>query len=319
MSLSVVIINAYYPHYEVEKKILSPFDAEISHVTTGNDLLKTIEAARFADAIMTRETELPLQFIDELQKCKVIVRYGVGVDNIDLQAAARKKIFVANVKDYGTETVAEHAVALMFAVARRIVTRDQEVRKGIWDVGAAQPLYSFMDKTVGIIGCGKIGKAFLRKVSALGFRKALVYDPFITELEGAEMMDIDTVFRESDVISLHMPLTSESRHIINEEVISQMKPNAILINTSRGGLVDEVSLANALRENRIYGAGIDVFETEPPSLTHPCFALKNVVVSDHTGWYSVESLEILQRKAAEEVARVFSNQQPLSWVNRWKE
>lgn len=319
MGLRVVILNAHYPHYEVEKKILAPFDAEISHVVTGNDLSKSIEAVRFADAILTRETELPRQLIDELQNCKIIVRYGVGVDNIDLKAAAARKIYVANVNDYGTETVAEHALALMFAVARRIVTRDADVRRGIWDVGASEPLYSFMGKTMGVVGCGKIGRAFLRKVSALGFGRILAYDPYAPECEGAEMSDLNTLFSQSDIISLHIPLTDETRHVIGEELISRMKPSAILINTSRGGLIDEHALVKALQENRITGAGIDVFEKEPPSLTHPYFLLKNVVVSDHTGWYSVESLELLQRKAAEEVARVFSEQQPLSWVNHWKE
>lgn len=319
MGLHVVILNAYYPHYEVEKSVLAPFDAEISHVVTGNDLSKSIEAVRFADAILTRETELPRQLIDELENCKVIVRYGVGVDNIDLKAAAARKIYVANVNDYGTETVAEHALALMFAAARRIVTRDADVRRGIWNVGAAEPVYSFVGKTAGVVGCGKIGRAFLHKISALGFGKVLVYDPYANQCEGAEMAGLDMLFAQSDIISLHMPLTDETRQIIGEKLISGMKPNAILINTSRGGLIDEKYLVKALQENRIAGAGIDVFETEPPSLAHPYFTLKNVVVSDHTGWYSVESLELLQRKAAEEVARVFSNRQPLSWVNHWKE
>lgn len=319
MGLRVVILNAYYPHYEVEKSILAPFDAEVSHIVTGDDLSKSIEAVRFADAIMTRETELPRQLIDELQNCKVIVRYGVGVDNIDLKAAADRKIYVANVNDYGTETVAEHALALMFAVARRVVARDTDVRSGKWNIGASEPLYSFMGKTVGIVGCGKIGRAFLHKVSALGFGRVLAYDPYAYECEGAEIADLNTLFSQSDIISLHMPLTDETRHIVGEELISRMKPSAILINTSRGGLIDENALVKALKEKLIFGAGIDVFEQEPPSLIHPYFLLKNVVVSDHTGWYSVESLELLQRKAAEEVARVFSNQQPLSWVNHWKE
>ncbi|NLP31201.1 MAG: C-terminal binding protein [Clostridiales bacterium] len=319
MGLSVVIINANYPHYEVEKSVLAPFDAKVSHVVTGNNLSKTIEAAQFADAIMTRETELPRQLIDKLENCKVIVRYGVGVDNIDLEAAARKKIYVANVKDYGTETVAEHAIALMFAVARRVVSRDRSVRNGRWDIGANEPLYSFVGKTVGIVGCGRIGKAFLRKISSLGFAKILVYDPYIDFCEGAEMTDLATLFESSDVISLHLPLSEDNKHLINEDLISRMKKNSIIINTSRGALIDEKHLIKALEEEKIFGAGLDVFESEPPPLSHPLFSLENVVVSDHTGWYSVESLELLQRKAAEEVARVFSNQPPLSWVNRWKE
>ncbi|MDD4495076.1 MAG: C-terminal binding protein [Eubacteriales bacterium] len=317
MSKKVIIINAYYPDYEVEKSILSEFGAEVSHVDTGKNLQRTIEAARFADAVMTRETELPRQFIESLEKCRVIVRYGVGVDNIDLAAAKERGIYVANVGDYGTETVAEHAVALMFAVARRITVRDADVRNGAWDIGAAEPLYSFVGKTLGVAGCGKIGRAFIRKASALGFERILGFDPYVSALEGVEMTDMRNLLSSSDIISLHMPLTDENRHIINSEVFGLMKRKAILVNTSRGGLIDEAALVDALREDRIFGAGIDVYEHEPPYKDNPLFKLKNVTLSDHTGWYSVDSLALLQRKAALEVARVFKGEQPNSWVNRW--
>lgn len=317
MSKKVVIINACYPNYEVERGILDEFDAEVSHVVTGSNLQKTIEAARFANAIMTRETELPRQLVESLMNCKVIVRYGVGVDNIDLAAAKEKGIYVANVGDYGTETVAEHAIALMFAVARRIASRDADVRNGAWDVGAEEPLYSFVGKVLGVVGCGKIGCAFIKKASSLGFTKILGFDPYISGLDGVQMTDLDTILSSSDVISLHMPLTANSQHLINAEKIGIMKQNAILINTSRGGLIEEAALVNALKENKIFGAGIDVFEHEPPAKDNPLFKLKNVTVSDHTGWYSVESLALLQKKAAMEVARVFRGEQPQSWVNRW--
>lgn len=320
MSKSVVIVNANYPHYEVEQEVLAPFDAKVEHVSTGADLAKTIEAVRRADAVMTRETQLPAQLIDALEQCRVIVRYGVGVDNIDLAAAARRHIYVANVGDYGTETVAEHAVALMFAAARRIVSRDRAVRLGAWDVGAKEPMYSFVGKTLGLAGCGKIGRAFLKKVSCLGFARVLVYDPYVKEMEGAELVaDLDEIFRASDVVSLHMPLTPETRHAVDARRIGLMKSTAILVNDSRGGLVDETALADALRGGRLFAAGIDTFEQEPPALDNPLFALDNVVVSDHTGWYAVESLGLLQRKAAQEVARVFAGEEPLSWVNPWKE
>lgn len=317
MSKKVAIINAYYPNYDVERSILAEFDAEVSHYVTDKNLEKTIEAARFADAIMTRETELPRRFIESLENCKVIVRYGVGVDNIDLEAAKERGIYVANVGDYGTETVAEHTVALMFAVARRIAGRDAAVREGAWDIGAAEPLYSFVGKILGVAGCGKIGRAFIKKASSLGFSRILCYDPYVSEIEGSEMTDLDTLLSSSDVISLHMPLTPETKHLINDESIEKMKRNVILVNTSRGGLIHEESLANALKANRIFGAGIDVYENEPPSRNNPLFKLKNVTVSDHTGWYSVESLSLLQSKAAMEVARVFRGEQPQSWVNRW--
>jgi D-3-phosphoglycerate dehydrogenase len=131
------------------------------------------------------------------------------------------------------------------------------------------------------------------------------------------MTDLDTLFRNADFISLHMPLTKDTVHIINKKTLSSMKPGAVIINTSRGGLINQEDMAEALRQNRIFGAGIDVFEQEAPAKNNPFFSLKNVIVSDHTGWYSVESLEKLQYKAAMETARALKNEEPESWVNRW--
>jgi len=316
MSKKVAIINAYYPDYENEKRILAPFDAEVTHTVTGDDLEKTIAAARDADAVMTRETKLPREFMESLDHCQVIVRYGVGVDNIDLDAARECGIEVANVGNYGTDVVAEHAVALMFAAARRIVTRDADVRAGKWDIGAAEPLISFTGKTLGVIGCGAIGRAFIKKVSGLGFGQVLGYDPYIKSVDGVVMSDLDTIFKNADVISLHMPLTPETRHMVNADRFAQMKNSAIIINDARGGLIDETALVTALKTGQIFAAGIDVFEQEPPEISDELFSLKNVVVSDHTGWYAVESLARLQSMAAEEIARVFSGEEPKSWVNK---
>lgn len=316
MSKKVAIINAYYPDYENEKRILAPFDAEVTHTVTGDDLEKTIAAARDADAVMTRETKLPREFMESLDHCQVIVRYGVGVDNIDLDAARECGIKVANVGNYGTDVVAEHAVALMFAAARRIVTRDADVRAGKWDIGAAEPLISFTGKTLGVIGCGAIGRAFIKKVSGLGFGQVLGYDPYIKSVEGVVMSDLDTIFKNADVISLHMPLTPETRHMVDADRFAQMKNTAIIINDARGGLIDETALVTALKTGQIFAAGIDVFEQEPPEVSDELFSLKNVVVSDHTGWYAVESLARLQSMAAEEIARVFSGEEPKSWVNK---
>ena len=316
MPKQVVLINVNYPNYDVEKRILSPLDAQITHVVTRDDLNASIEAARLADAVMTRETLLPKEFIEALKQCKVIVRYGVGVDNIDLETARKRSIYVANVGDYGTETVADHAIALMYGVARRIVQRDRDVRNGAFDIGAKEPLYSFGGKTLGVAGCGKIGRALIKKCSCLGFDKILGYDPYVEKVDGARMTDLAELLENADVVTLHMPLTPEVKHIINRETLKKMKPNAILVNTSRGGLVKQDDLVEALEQNKIFGAGIDVYEQEPPTDAR-LFALKNVIVSDHTGWYSVESLEKLQYKAAMEVARVFRGEKPESWVNRW--
>ena len=317
MSKKVVLINVNYPDYKVEKSVLEPLDAEISHVVTLNDLSATIEAARFADAVMVRETLLPKAFIEALENCKIIARYGVGVDNVDLETARARHIYVTNVVDYGTGTVADHAIALMYAVARRVAQRDQDVRKGSWDIGAREPLFSMDGKTLGILGCGKTGRALARKCSSLGFSQILGHNHNVTHIDGIKMTDLNTLLENADILSLNMPLNPETRHIISAKTLELMKPDAIIINTSRGGLVNQKDLAEALEQNRIFGAGIDVFEQEPPAGDNPLFSLKNVVVSDHTAWYSVESLGKLQYKAAMEVARVFKGEEPESWVNRW--
>ncbi len=316
--LRVVIINAHYPNYEAEREILSPFRFELEHFDTKGDLVKTAKAVKNADAVMIRETPIGEEVISAMERCKIIVRYGVGVDNIDLDAARKRRIYVANVPAYGSDQVADHALALLMAVARRIVTRDRYVRNGAWGIGAKERIYAFGGRTVGIVGYGKIGRAFHRKVSGLGFARTLVYDPYIAEPEpGIEFADLDTLCSQADVISIHAPLSADNHHLINRARLSLMKSNAILINTSRGGLVDELELAEVLRKGEIFGAGVDVFEKEPPEPNHPLFALESAIVTDHTGWYSEESLRDLQKKAAREVARVFSGERPNSWVNSW--
>jgi D-3-phosphoglycerate dehydrogenase / 2-oxoglutarate reductase len=317
--LKVVVINADYPHYEIEKDILNPFSINLLAVNTNSDA-ELIDAIQDADAVLVRETVLNKKIISAMESCTVIVRYGVGVDNIDLDAAREKGIYVANVPDYGSEEVADQALALLMSVSRRIVTRDRDVRNGKWSIGAKEPIHSFNGKTLGIVGFGRIGRTFHRKVSGLGFGKVLVYDPFLKDEEsGITKADIETLCLESDVISIHSPLTKDNYHLINAEMLSLMKSSAILINTSRGGLIDEEALSKALEKHMIFGAGLDVFETEPADLSSPLFQLNNIVVTDHTGWYSEESLQDLQRKAAQEVARVFSGDKPISWVNCWED
>jgi len=315
----VVILNAYYPEYSIEHAILDPLGVEVVVEEPGKgDVDAIIAAVKDASAIITRETEIDARIIDELENCKAIVRYGIGVDNFDLEAAKAKGIYVANTPTYGCDAVAEQAVALMFGSMRRIATRDADVRAGKWDIGNAEVMYGFGGKTLGVVGLGRIARAFMKKVSGLGWARVLGYDPYVEQLEGVELVDLDTLFAEADVISLHSPLTPETHHMVDAARLAMMKPNAVLVNTSRGGLIDTQALADALQAGKILGAGIDVFEEEPPAADNPLFACRNAVLSDHTGWYSVESLENLHRMAAEEVARVLNGEKPVSWVNRWE-
>ena len=314
----VVALDVGYADYDRERAVLEPLGAKLDEVFCEGDLARTVEAVRDADAVMLREAPLPASVVERLERCRVIVRYGVGVDNVDLAAAAARHIYVANVPDYGVDEVSLHTLALLLAVTRRIASRDRDVRAGAWNVGARETMYRLAGGTLGLIGYGRIGESFHRKTAGLDFARTLVADPALTAPPaGTELATPEEVCRQADVVSLHAPLTPQTRHMIDARQLALMKPTAILINASRGGLIDEAALAEALKQGRLHGAGLDVFESEPPPADHPLLSAPNVVVSDHTAWYSEASVGDLQRKAAEEVARVFQGELPRNWVNRW--
>jgi D-3-phosphoglycerate dehydrogenase len=245
------------------------------------------------------------------------VRYGIGVDNVDLDAARERHIYVANVPDYGAEEVSDQALALLLGVVRRVATRDRAVRAGAWNVSRSEKMYRVAGCTLGLVGYGRIARTFERKMRGMGVSRVIVFDPYAAATAGVELVPLDALCREADFISVHAPLTPETRHLLGRREFESMKPTAIVVNTARGPLIDEAALVDALRSRRILGAGIDVYESEPPRPDHPLFALDNAVLSDHTGWYSEESVNELQTKAAEEVARVFRGDVPRHWLNRW--
>jgi D-3-phosphoglycerate dehydrogenase len=315
----VVVLDEGYGDTKIEQAVLQSYGARVVERPCHGDAVEVRRAVAGANAVLVRESPVDAEAIANMPECRAIVRYGVGVDNIDRAFAASRGIYVANVPDYGVEEVSDHALALLFAVARRVVSRDRAVRDGAWNVARTEPMHRLAGGTLGLIGYGRIGHAFHRKARALGYARTLVYDPYLREPpEGIELVDVDHLCREADVVSLHAPLTENSHHILDNDRLSLMKPTAIVVNTSRGGLIDTTALQRALASGRIFGAGLDVFEQEPPGADHPLFALPNVVLSDHTGWYSEESVRDLRRKAAEEIARVFSGEEPRNWVNRWE-
>lgn len=315
----VVIIDDGYETYDVETSILAAVGATVQVTPCHGDAGKVIAATAQADAVLVRESPVNAAVIDAMQRCKVIVRYGIGVDNIDQKAAAAKHIHVANVPDYGVEEVSDHALALLLTIARRTNTRDVAVRQGAWNVSRAEPMYRMQGSTLGLIGYGRIARALERKMRAIGATRVLVYDPWVKpgQYPDIELTDVDTLCAEADYVSLHCPLTEQNHHIVDAKRIAAMKPHAIVVNTARGGLIDEDALADALAGRRLLGAGIDVFEKEPLRADHPLKQCANAVLTDHTAWYSEQSVAELQRKAAEEAARVLSGQAPLNWLNRW--
>jgi D-3-phosphoglycerate dehydrogenase len=315
----VVVVDGGYESYDIEKRVLAPLDADVIIDPCHGDPARIKVATAEADAVMVRESPIDAEAIASMRRCQIIARYGIGVDNVDLAAARERGIFVSNVPDYGVEEVSDHALALLLSVTRRIVTRDRAVRSGAWNVSPGEKIYRISGRVLGLVGYGRVARAFARKMRGLGVARVLVYDPLLeaSAFAGVESVGLNSLCQESDFISLHAPLTRDTSHIINSTHIALMKPTAILVNTARGGLIEERALVEALRSRRIFGAGIDVFEHEPPGKNHLLFALDNVVLSDHTAWYSEESIADLQTKAAEEVARVLQGEPPKHWVNRW--
>ncbi len=318
---TIAILEPGYAAYDTEASVLAEQDVQIAPVGPETEAVPALRALDPV-AILVRERTVDAAVIDACPNLKVVVRYGVGVDNIDMDYAQSRGIYVANVPDYGAETeVSEHALALYLAVQRRIPSRDAEVRQGQWGIGQAALIPSREYATLGLIGCGKIGLQAAQKFRALGFSSVLVFDPYLPD-DAANAADVRKVglaelCETADVISLHAPLTSETRHILNADHIALMKPTSIVINVSRGGLVDEAALADALNQGRIFGAGIDVFEQEPVDPDNPLLHSANTIVSDHAAWYSERSVAVLQRNAAEEITRVLNGDQPKSWKNPW--
>jgi D-3-phosphoglycerate dehydrogenase / 2-oxoglutarate reductase len=316
-SRRVVVLDDGYDSYEAERSLFATAGAELVLRPCKGQAEAVAEAIRDADAALVRESPVSAKAIANAPNLRAIVRYGIGVDNVDQFAARERHVYVANVPDYGTEDVADHALALLMAVMRRVVTRDRAVREGHWFTGSSQKIYRPMGRTLGLVGYGRIARAFERRVRALGVTTVLVHDPMAQLPDSVTAASMTELAARSDYLSIHAPLTPVTRHIVSRDVIARMKPTAIVVNTARGPLIDEAALTDALRAGRIFGAGLDVFETEPPASDNPLFALPNVVLADHAGWYSEESVADLQRKAAQEVLRVLEGGRPVNWLNPW--
>lgn len=250
-----------------------------------------------------------------LPELELVVRYGVGVNNIDLAAAARHGVAVCNVPDYGIQEVASHALALMMALTRKIVQMDAQVRSGGWDYGAGVPIKRGRETTVGIIGLGRIGSCFAELVRPFGGRiLGCDIDQARRGPDFVERVELGTLLRESDVISIHSNLET-SRHLIDAERLRMMNPTAFLINVSRGGIIDEAALAQALNAGIIAGAGIDVTAQEPLEADSPLRTAKNIILTPHIAWYSEEASSDLKTKTAEEAARYLTGQPLKNRVN----
>jgi len=272
-----------------------------------------------ADALLVQWAPITARVIESLpETCGLIVRIGIGYDNVDLRAARDRGIDVCNVPDYCTDEVADHTMALALALLRQIGQTDDRTRGGSWRITTDRPIKSFSEQTFVTIGFGRIARAVLDRARGFRFKLAAV-DPHVTAGEfddaGVTKLELDEAFRQADVLALHCGLYDDTYHLINAPRIETMKPAAVIVNTSRGGLVDATALASALSEGRLAGAGLDVYETEPLPEDSPLRSAPNTLLTSHVAWYSTDSIIRLRELAAKEIVRYINGEQLLHVVN----
>ena len=310
----IIITDCDHPSVEIEKKILSEINPELTLETckTEEDV---IAVASDADGIINQYAPITRRVIESLKRCKVIARYGVGVDNIDIEAATEQHIIVANVPDYCLDEVSTHALGLILASARKIIFLDRKVRERTWDFKIAKPLFRTQGKILGLFGLGRIARMVAQKALGFGF-KVIAFDPYVSEANSKiEMVALKRLLSDSDFLSIHVPLTDETRHSFSENELRTMKKTSYLVNTSRGPIVDEKALYVALKEKWIAGAALDVMEKEPPDWEDPLLKLDNIIITPHISFYSEESYVELKTKVAESVRSVLKGELPRAMVN----
>jgi D-3-phosphoglycerate dehydrogenase len=308
----VVVSDQVFPSVDVERGLLAEIDAELV-VATG-DVESVLASASDADAILNTYLPWSAESIARLERCRVIARYGIGFDNVDLEAAAAAGIVVTNVPDYSVEEVATHALALILASLRKVVVANDSVRSGTWSIDNFRPIRRLSKLTVGLVGYGRIARRIAAPLEALG-ADIIAHDPYLQPgPDLPPLLELETVLSRSDIVSLHLPLNDETRGIIGADALARMKPSSILINTSRGPLVDLDALCTALREGSIGAAGLDVFDVEPLDAAR-VEGVPNLIVTPHMAYYSEEALAESQRKAATQVIKVLTGERPDYQVN----
>ena len=280
-----------------------------------------IVQAQDADAILTVGAPMTRRVLEKLPKCQLIVRYGIGYDTVDVEAATDNNILLVNIPDFCLEEVSNHALALLLACAKKIPHLNNLVKDGRWGEAkrVQSPMESVHGQVLGIIGCGNIGRTTARKARCFGL-DILGYDPYVDKTVAEEiditLVDLPELLEKSDYISVHTALTEETYHLIGEEQFKLMKPSALIINTARGSVVDEAALIRALQEGRIAGAGLDVFEQEPVDPGNPLLKMDNVIVMPHSASYSDVAFRRLRKSVGQEAARLLSGKWPKNVVNK---
>ena len=308
----IAVTDSPFPSLDPAKAALARVDPELrmAKSTSADDILAV---ARDADAILVTYAKLPGDLLRQLTRCKAIGRFGLGVDNIDIAAAAELGIAVTYVPDYCMHEVSDHAMALLLALARKIPLSNALVQGGRWEMPAVVPIHRLAGRVLGLVGFGNIPRALAPKAKAFGLR-VVTHDPYASQqalAAGVESVSFDRLLEISDFVSIHAPLMPATRGLFNAEVFRKMKTGALLINTARGPLVDEDALVSALDSGRLGGAALDVVAVEPLPKDSRLIGRDNVILTPHTAFYSVEALNELQTKCAADVARVLSGEKPV--------
>ncbi len=317
MTFRILITDYAWPSLAIERDLLSSVGAELVVARTGEEP-ELVQLAGSVDAILTNWKRVTPAVLDAATRCRLVSRYGVGLDNIAVGHATALGMLVTNVPDFCLDEVSDHAMALLLTCARRVVTFARATRAGTWDLKAAGPLPRLRGQTLGLIGYGNIARALVPKALGFGFR-LLAYSrqiaPDALAPFGEATRDLDRLLRESDYVSIHVPSSPETRHLINARTLALMKPSAYLINTARGALIDEAALYTALSEGRIAGAALDVLTQEPADSANPLLQLDNAIVTPHAAFSSDAAIAELQRKAAGRVAQVLCGELPDCLIN----
>lgn len=312
----VAVSDSVFPNLNPAGEVLSRIGAELllAEASTPQAIM---QVARDADALLVTYAKVTAEMIGQMTRCRIIARFGIGVDNVDIAAATNASVVVTRVPDYCIDEVSDHTMALLLALARKIPFANSRAHRGRWEMPAVVPIHRLRGSVLGLVGFGRIPQLVAPKAKVFGLR-VISYDPFVSaetmKRAGVERVDFSELVKVSDHISIHTPLVPETNHLFNADVFRRMKPTAHLINTARGSIVDEAALAQALDEGHLAGAALDVLSQEPPS-TSPLFGRDNVILTPHMSFYSAESLIDLQTKAAEEVVRVLAGEAPRNPLN----
>ncbi len=314
-SRKILITDHPWPELEIEENLLKSAGIEI--VDAPNDAEATlIGLAHDVFAIATCWAEVTEPVIRAAKNCKLICRMGIGLDNINLKVASELGIPVTNVPDYCVEEVADHTLGLMLALTRNIGFFHQRTKQGEYNLKAGPAMHRLSEQRLGLIGFGHIGREVFQRARAFGL-DVVAHTPSGNDYgTGCTMLPLDEILSTSDILSLHAPLSEATHHLINEDTLSQLKDGVILINTSRGSLIDPAALLKGLKSGQIAGAGLDVFDPEPPDLQDELYRQENVIATPHAAFVSEESVDELRMRVTKQILAAFNGETPPNIVNQ---